>query len=170
MSIDSVRSTKNAPAGLLTSISSRDQASAISLELKELGQLQRDLGIHFDATLDRIQTDILQLTEQRVSASEISQLARLKDCLNELEAERSLRRRQACLIPSLYFWEIRRRWEQIPAADELSNAWLFDRTKTDFMDWLESGNGIYWITGKVRTFVFLPSSPSTWVPVIAYLT
>ena len=83
------------------------------------------------------------------------QLTRLRDCLNELEVERSQRRRQASIIQSLYFREIRRRWEQIPDADALSNAWLFDRTKTDFMDWLESGNGIYWITGKVRTFVFL---------------
>jgi len=83
---------------------------------------------------------------------EVEQLARLKGCLDSFEAERVLRRRQSALIQSLYFPEIRRRWEQVPNADNLTNAWLFDRTKTTFLDWLESGSGIYWITGKVFVF------------------
>lgn len=41
--------------------------------------------------------------------------------------------------------------DRIPAAEKFTNAWLFDRTKTNFVDWLESGSGIYWITGKVRS-------------------
>ena len=123
--------------------------------MKALGQLQRDLGITYDAKLDSIQYQIIRLVDQtdqaaqREEASRLAQLGRLKEVLAEFEEERMLRRRQSAVIKSLYFPEIRRRWDQVPQADDHTDAWLFDPNKTGFLEWLESGNGIFWITGKV---------------------
>ncbi len=87
--------------------------------------------------------------EQREEASRLTLLAHLKECLASFEEERLLRRHQSAVIKSLYFPEIRRRWDQVPQAEERTNAWLFDQNKTGFLKWLESGSGIFWITGKV---------------------
>lgn len=133
----------------------REHDSAISSELRALGQLQRDLGIRYDTRLDSIQDQIVRLVEQtelaaqQEQASRLAQLVQLRECLASFEAERALRRQQSVFIKSLHFPEIHRRWDHIPRADESTNAWLFDPKKTKFLEWLESGRGIFWITGKV---------------------
>ncbi|KAK7429081.1 hypothetical protein QQZ08_004296 [Neonectria magnoliae] len=33
-------------------------------------------------------------------------------------------------------------------ADQFTNTWLFDPTRTNFLEWLQGGDGIYWISGK----------------------
>jgi len=105
--------------------------------------------------LDSIQEQIVKLVAQtqhaaqQEDASRLAQLASLKQFLASFEAERVLRRQQSDFIKSLYFPEIRRRWDQVPRADNLTNAWLFDSNKTNFLEWLESGRSIFWITGKV---------------------
>ena len=101
--------------------------------------------------LDCIRDDILQLASKDDSAEEsgVATLTLLKGHLESLETERALRRRQAALIKSLYFPEIRRRWEGVAGAGESTLMWLFDRDQIDFLDWLERGNGIYWVAGKV---------------------
>lgn len=107
--------------------------------------------INYDAKLDHIQDSILRLAESGTSqGSDTSLLEQLKDHLASLEAERTLRRRQTAIIKSLYFKGIRRRWDAVADADKHTNTWLFDGSKTDFLEWLESGTGMYWITGKVR--------------------
>lgn len=108
--------------------------------------------INCGTKLDCIRDNILQLASRDDGASEssIAALTLLKEHLESLETERALRRRQAALIKSLYFPEIRQRWEGVADADELTITWLFDQSKTDFLDWLEKGHGIYWVAGKVR--------------------
>ena len=86
---------------------------------------------------------------------QLAQLARLKECLASFEEERVLRRHQSAVIKSLHFPEIHRRWDQVPKADDLTNAWLFDPNRTGFQEWLESGSGIFWITGKVSAHVLM---------------
>ena len=104
--------------------------------------------------LAKIQRDILRLVERDgrlgIEAAAM-QRASLKESLDLFEQERRARRLQFKVIESLYFPEIRRRWRQISDADHLTNTWLFDRTRTDFLDWLESGSGIYWISGIVSS-------------------
>lgn len=78
------------------------------------------------------------------------QRAALKEHLDLLEQERITCQRQSRVIRSLYFPELRRRWSQITDADQFTNAWLFDPTRTNFVEWLKDGDGIYWISGKVR--------------------
>jgi hypothetical protein len=118
--------------------------------------------INCDTRLENIQQNILQLTkvDQDADSELPSTLALLKDCLESFEAERALRRRQTSLVKSLYFPELRRRWDGVVDADEMTNTWLFDRSKTSFLNWLESGSGIYWITGKACRSSLLRESPA----------
>lgn len=57
-------------------------------------------------------------------------------------------------IESLYFPDIHARQEEIAEAHRQTFEWIFDKPGLeaylwhDFVDWLESGNGIYWICGK----------------------
>jgi hypothetical protein len=118
-------------------------------ELRALRDLQECHEINYDTKLESTRTDILQLTgKQTNDAADPLERSRLKESLDLLDREGQLRRWQIKVINSLFFKEIRRRWDKITTADDRTNDWLFDRTGTSFLKWLESGNGIYWITGK----------------------
>lgn len=118
-------------------------------DLDAIRESQRQLGINYDSKLDGIQKDILRLAADNRKAQG-EQLTALKEHLDLLEQERITCQRQSSVIRSLYFPELRRRWSQITDADRFTNAWLFDPTRTNFADWLKGGDGIYWISGKVR--------------------
>lgn len=57
-------------------------------------------------------------------------------------------------LASLYYPEMQERQEKISEAHQQTFEWIFDRTGKgirpwdDFVDWLEKGDGIYWIQGK----------------------
>ncbi|KAI8664187.1 hypothetical protein NCS55_00926500 [Fusarium keratoplasticum] len=125
----------------------RERGSEILSDLNALRESQRQLGINYDSKLDGIQKDILRLAADNRRAQG-EQLAALKEHLDLLEQERITCQRQSRIIRSLYFPELRRRWSQITDADQFTNAWLFDPTRTNFVEWLKDGDGIYWISGK----------------------
>lgn len=109
---------------------------------------QSDLGITYDSPLD--EKDITKLA----SAAETNpfsphQLNTLKQRLAAFSEEYNTRRRSFKIIQSLNFVELRQRSDRIPETERFTNSWLFDRAKTGFTDWLESGTGIFWISGKV---------------------
>ncbi|KAI8716496.1 hypothetical protein NCS52_00943700 [Fusarium sp. LHS14.1] len=120
---------------------------AILSDLNALRESQRQLGINYDSKLDSIQKDILRLAADNRKAQG-EQLVALKRHLDLLEQERITCQRQSRVVRSLYFPELRRRWSQITDADQFTNAWLFDPTRTNFVELLNNGDGIYWISGK----------------------
>ncbi len=63
--------------------------------------------------------------------------------------ERSLAREEA-ILRSLDYVQRPVRYETIPNAHKRTFSWIFNRGPEShgFAEWLESGNGIYWITGK----------------------
>ncbi|KPM39267.1 hypothetical protein AK830_g7298 [Neonectria ditissima] len=125
----------------------RERGSEILSDLNTLKESQRQLRINYDSKLDGIQEAILRLAVQGQEARG-SQLTALKENLDLLEQERIICQRQSRVIKSLYFPELRRRWSQITDADQFTNTWLFDPTRTNFSEWLKNGDGIYWISGK----------------------
>lgn len=82
-----------------------------------------------------------------------AELQSLKIKLEMLENELTLCDKQAEVIKSLYFEEIKRRWSQIRKAEEKTNSWLFDSSKTSFASWAESKevSSIYYISGLVSS-------------------
>tara|TARA_R110002003_G_scaffold911_3_gene21836 strand:+ start:1299 stop:1886 length:588 start_codon:yes stop_codon:yes gene_type:complete len=89
-------------------------------------------------------------------AYQIAQLASLKTKLEVLQKEHSMSVTYVQVIESLYFPEVRRRFAQIPWADQRSNQWIFSPDLTTFVPWLESTapqDGIFYIFGKVCTLL-----------------
>ncbi|KAI9932532.1 hypothetical protein AWENTII_005169 [Aspergillus wentii] len=115
-------------------------------EIKALGNEHKKLNVNYCSKLDDLRNTIISLTEADDNIPE--RLESLKNDLIYLEKERKDRQREIEVIRSLHFHIIRRRWSEIKDAGQFTNDWLFDRSKTTFLDWLESGDGIYWISGK----------------------
>ena len=122
--------------------------------MEEIGMLQRlhlNMAVNYENSLDSYQTDILSLTSPgSYNVLDRDQLVKLNNRLHNFEQECKNRRHTARVLGRLDFPEIRRRWDKIHATEKNTNTWIFDRQRTNFMDWLESGNDIFWITGKVN--------------------
>lgn len=123
--------------------------------LKTIEKSHHTMSINYELKLDLIRDEILRLASNHQGNGELlattkaAQLTSLKSKLDTLEKEHLICDKQSKVIESLYFPELRRRWSQIPEANQATNAWLFDPKLTSFMHWLEIQDGIYWITGKV---------------------
>lgn len=132
--------------------------------------MQHTLNINYDAKMDMLRDEILDLVQQMGAqqtgtyqidplefdtqeiALRTAQLSSLRTKLEVFPKEHHACIQQNRVIESLYFEEIRRRWNQIPHADEASNAWVFDNTLTPFNHWLsskEASDGLFCITGRV---------------------
>lgn len=61
---------------------------------------------------------------------------------------------ELALLRQLQFYEITDRHDMVVEAHKAAFQWIFNATErsnsswADFPDWLENGNGLYWITGK----------------------
>lgn len=51
------------------------------------------------------------------------------------------------LKASLFVPEMDGRFATIDDKSKQTFEWIFDRGKTTFVDWLESGNGLFWVQG-----------------------
>lgn len=64
--------------------------------------------------------------------------------------ESKLVAQQQIILRSLLFEQIFQREENIKDAHQATLDWMFEKNETKFMNWLETGKGIYWVRGKVR--------------------
>jgi hypothetical protein len=105
--------------------------------------------------MELIRNEILFIvTQDRTSSAstQIAELASLKTKLDIMQKEHLNCIKQTDMIRSLYLPVLRRRWNQIPQADQTSNAWVFDTSVTSFKPWLEGNvqaDGLFCITGRV---------------------
>ncbi|KAF3073827.1 hypothetical protein CFAM422_004410 [Trichoderma lentiforme] len=144
----------------------QDCNSLIMSELKSLKESQNELNISRDNDLDNILTEILGYTIKTDAEPTEIERDHLKTCLSSLRETANKERQRFKIIKSLYFPEFQRRWGQIPDAEQRTNTWLFNECETNFVNWLESGNGIYWIqgmagSGKSTLMKFAAEHPKT---------
>ncbi|KAF7577897.1 hypothetical protein PtrM4_021370 [Pyrenophora tritici-repentis] len=131
-----------------------EEYSAISTKLDNIKRLQEALKMNYDAKLDVIRDEILSLVQQSSANSpaiQMAELASLKTKFDILQKEHLECVKQADVIRSLYLPVLRRRWNQIPQADQLSNDWVFNTEKTSFKPWLESqenADAVGWLCTK----------------------
>ena len=110
---------------------------------RELGVFQQELSLRqgfmmFEQLLDcRKAVDGLILT----AASNDLVIQRMANMMDQVEVATPV-------IRSLMYGEIYQREEDIPKAYSETFRWVFDRGTTGFSGWLESGSGIFWISGK----------------------
>ncbi|KAK4541520.1 hypothetical protein LTR36_007966 [Oleoguttula mirabilis] len=71
----------------------------------------------------------------------------LEKALSFAEAQGRLRRQEA-ITKSLHFPEMKSRCDAIVEAYPVTYHWALASTSVGFREWLQAGNGMYWITGK----------------------
>jgi hypothetical protein len=129
--------------------------------LKDLQQSQKALGIDHETKFTQIKESIMLLNGQEQQKHEVqiaeqgAQLLSLKVKVDALLKEHFDSSKTIRVVRSLYFQEVRRRFDQIPDSDRRSNDWVYDSASTTFSRWLESNDtddGMFYIWGKVRTF------------------
>jgi hypothetical protein len=128
--------------------------------LKDLQDSQKALGIDHETKFNQIKDSIIHLTGQEQQehvvqiAEQGAQLLSLKAKVDALLKEHSDSSKAIRVVRSLYFQEVRRRFDQIPYSDRRSNDWVYDPALTTFSLWLESNataDGLFYIWGKVCT-------------------
>lgn len=72
----------------------------------------------------------------------------LSELLDQVVYERSV-------VESLRFLELGERHSRIKDTHEGTVQWVFDSSRTHLYDWLQCGNGVFWIRGKVSAQVSL---------------
>lgn len=120
-------------------------------QLDHIANEQRRLQIDYDNKLTDIRNDIIQMMQSRIGEAEQRTTARLKEMskLGVLHDEHKARHRQTQLIKSLYAPVLNKRWREIPDADLASNTWLFSQKCDMYLNWLQHGDGVFMIAGKV---------------------
>ena len=114
------------------------------LALQDIKRRCDDIEIHVSDGLDG-----LRLKVEEGARNSGTSLDELYTILNSLsEKGRTLERQQA-VLRSLLFKELKRRQNIIDEAHFKTLKWLFSKSKTNFLTWLESGTGIYWVNGEV---------------------
>ncbi|KAH5096643.1 hypothetical protein HBI56_137370 [Parastagonospora nodorum] len=130
---------------------------SVMSRLKDLQDSQKALGIDHETKFNQIKDSIIHLTGQEHQkhvvqiAEQGAQLLSLKAKVDALLKEHSDSSKAIRVVRSLYFQEVRRRFDQIPYSDRRSNDWIYDPSLTTFSLWLESNataDGLFYIWGK----------------------
>ena len=118
---------------------------------------QSDGFRHLNTTLQSL---IIQLAAQKTVIRDLVQDAHQVTCdylakrFDQLQQQMKSDEQRRAFLDSLYFPELTSRHEQIREAHEKTLQWIFEpqgdlALKWDsFIQWLQAGQGIYWINGK----------------------
>ncbi|KAL5325671.1 hypothetical protein ACEPPN_006800 [Leptodophora sp. 'Broadleaf-Isolate-01'] len=134
-------------AGLLENRSVFDSAiDAQTLEITALHKDTRSLIIQeHERTRIAVLTAVGKMSPGIVHPSNSENIYQRPDLLQQAQDR---------ILHSLQFPSISERYEQVSHAHAATFDWIFenpndeDRPWSNFSDWLQSGNGIYWINGK----------------------
>jgi transposase len=113
------------------------------------------MKIHRDETLEALRVEVMKTLDAHgeEAAKGHTGLENLSKQLLALAEEGKRMSQEQEILKSLVFEEMEQREEAIKDAYKATLNWLFEKTEkneTKFMNWLEAGNGIYWVKGKVR--------------------
>lgn len=115
---------------------------------EDIERLTRDQAVSI-STQRRIVEEFAQNQASGISALS-DNLTSLKTKLAAFVQDHELYEHQLQMVKSLHFPEIRVREFQINNAHINTEKWVFVSSHTTFSNWLENGNGIYWVKGLVR--------------------
>lgn len=127
-------------------------------KLMAVQNMQRDIGIEQQYKLGVVKAEIMSLTSKLAEKTnenlnaQTDALSNLSARLDDIQLRHTAALEQIQVLESLYFVEIRRRFDQIPDAEQRTNEWIYDPTQTTFASWLEStdpNDGLFYVFGKV---------------------
>jgi hypothetical protein len=109
----------------------------------------------------------LEEQTKEILQSNLQEHAKLQEILLVASEERAKKTIATQMIGSLIFPTMKDRYDEIPEAHRKTFRWILeDSKKNDFVKWLQSGAGIYWINGKAGSgkstlMRFLSDNPIT---------
>ncbi|KAI1428998.1 hypothetical protein F5Y12DRAFT_587095 [Xylaria sp. FL1777] len=119
----------------------RDDQSAICRSINELTIVNQRLEANTTSKLASIHHGLIKI--QNRADEDVKQMTSL---INTMRNETLDVHKQQKLLKSLQFPEIKIRQESVKAAHARTFEWILH--EHDFVNWLENGDGIYWIRGK----------------------
>ncbi|KAN0093480.1 hypothetical protein V8E51_016664 [Hyaloscypha variabilis] len=131
----------------------REQANALTNEQRESFSAIQSLTRNLSNTRRLIRDDIFEQGQKfgvENSAGHEKTRTVLKALINDGEGKKM----RAAFMRSLGYSEMQDRHRRIAEAHEQTFRWIFAKSKKEdipwspFTDWLQSGNGVYWINGK----------------------
>ncbi|RKK88127.1 hypothetical protein BFJ71_g13060 [Fusarium oxysporum] len=126
----------------LISTSYVQQSSALSA-IRQLKQQNAVLEANTTSKLESIENLI-----QGVASIDADGATTMITHLDNLATEAKQVKRQHKLLKSLRFPTIRQRHSAIMEHHKATFQWIFTSTETGFGEWLESGDGFFWVKGK----------------------
>ncbi|KAJ4312865.1 hypothetical protein N0V84_009719 [Fusarium piperis] len=122
---------------------SHSQQSAILTVVRQLKNQNAELEANTTTKLKSIES-LLQETD----VSDTDVVAKIVSRLNQLADEARQVQQQHGILRSLLFLTIKQRHSAIQDCHKATFDWIFSKKKTGFCDWLETGNGFFWVKGK----------------------
>ncbi|KAF2194685.1 hypothetical protein K469DRAFT_734449 [Zopfia rhizophila CBS 207.26] len=124
--------------------------SDILLAISDLHQNHKRLNINANLKLDQLREDIINVVNK--GAESTGQRGVTLDSLSErlisLVEQGKRAELEQRMVESLTFDSMREREEKIKDAHARTLNWIFEEPDIGFTDWLQTGNGIYWVKGK----------------------
>ncbi|KAK1496670.1 hypothetical protein CTAM01_08308 [Colletotrichum tamarilloi] len=123
--------------------------SAVSDHVRSLGDASAAWNCATNARLDRMSKDIGKLLKSEDEASSTIELEVFSSMLSRFVEDVKHQGNILQILKSLRFAQIIERQTEIPIAHQNTFEWIFqESTNVNFSSWLQSPNGIFWITGK----------------------
>lgn len=123
----------------------RNEQSTILRILETLKEQNMFLEANTTQKLDNIRSGLLVEVE---SNNNTGGFAGIGEALIALEKEAQIVKKQQDILRSLQFDRSRVRHDAVRKAHAETFEWIFQRSHSNFSEWLYSGKGIYWIEGK----------------------
>ncbi|KAL2872593.1 uncharacterized protein BJX67DRAFT_376398 [Aspergillus lucknowensis] len=131
---------------LITTLSS--QQSSTMVYINRLIERTTRLEMNTANTINTLRLEILDALKRRPEDDSSLPLTTVGDKLADLSRSGSSLEKQQKILQSLTFDAIDWRYSNIKKEHEETFQWIFEDPETEFMEWLKSRNGIYWIEGK----------------------
>lgn len=116
--------------------------------------------MNIDVTLERLRNDIMKTLKIQGELVAMGQQTGLEDLSKQLlilaeegqkiSQQQDILAQQQKILQTLIFEEMEQREESIKDAHKTTLDWVFKKNETQFMNWLKTEKGIYWVRGKVR--------------------
>ncbi|KAJ4298133.1 hypothetical protein N0V90_006032 [Kalmusia sp. IMI 367209] len=122
----------------------------MQLDIMDIKQASRRLETDTSTQVEKIREEIVQglrTQSQNQSRNSQSTLQQVRNLQHEMEKGTNLRR-SLRILEGLHFDYLIERESKIKESHGKTFKWIFDETVTTFPRWVESGGGIFWLTGK----------------------
>ncbi|KAF4442818.1 hypothetical protein F53441_11646 [Fusarium austroafricanum] len=128
---------------LVLTTSSHSKQSFVLTAVRELREQNGVLEANTTTRLESIERLI-----QGISPSDANAATQMITYLDNLASEVQQVKRHRNLLNSLLFPTIKQRQSAIMERHQATFNWVFSENKTGFCEWLETGNGFFWVKGK----------------------